>query len=988
MTLKKNHDSRFSLDDYPAVVEVLFDAIENKQPTLEALPGVVREVTPELVGVFVRHHRLPEVLNDPKALECFLEELREEYTLRRGVTLPVGQMLSGSAYRSWLDKAIEEGSVTLKSYGLYQQHLSKKDGFGKESLANLDKITHDIVDHMGDPRSPQGFKSYGLLMGDVQAGKTATYTGVIHKALDAGYRFIVVLSGTKTSLRNQTQQRLNADLLGTAVNREGRQVTTIEGLPHLWQSLTDNSHDLRKSDVDKVIALNNEMQCCIAVMQKNAKTLRNFLDLLERNEKLGIRNVPLLFVDDEADQASVNVNKKTEDPTAINQLIRDILSRFDRSAYLAVTATPFANVFIDPMLDDKGMPQQGKLPDLFPRDYIYTMATPDAYVGVERFFGQRGDFERDSFKYRCLIPMALGEDGSADEEDFSDDITKKAEGGGLRQGDVIDRLPDSLSRAVLYFLCVLTMKELNPVLRNNTSMLVHIARYRDVQKALREKIDDYVEKVQAYAEAENGRILDSYPPDGLFAQLEALWDRGCGEELWMSETTDDDPPPTLRELTGRSWRDVWKNDFRKAIRGVKVVEVNMNSKLKDLAVFFKNKDAKLIAVGGDALARGLTLEGLCVVYFSRRSKAYDSLLQMGRWFGYRERMRNYMKIWISDLLVQQYKYVAEAVVEFRELVEDMRRRNMTPSEFGLKIRLAPKQFEMMVTASNKRRTSRRVKGAVEITGRKFQASTFPNDPLLRQSNTKTVAAFLKSLGAQSTRYGRAAAADVSKGRKDLVWEGVASGRIADLLTDYVCPVWSENEDIVPLRQKIRERGDKWTVRVVSLAKEEGGKFRDDVFGFGRGGEITCSERAMEEKADWIQPGNREVSGPQEFCRHLTPADERERLAEINEGVEVPKKSYTFSDVMRNPKEPPQLLIYSLRPGMPEKAKACAAKKAAGAGLQADSLPVGAWYEDETIVALALGIPGTGNGKNDVMDVEYETNRVYQLWGHDGPRGRL
>lgn len=956
---------KIDFNDYAPGIQALMAAINNKKPTADTLRDIVREVVEKFADGFIESTLLPSALSNPDVREEFIDELREQYKLRHGVQMPVGEMIS-EGYEPWLKKAVAEGTVTFDGYKEYRNRLAAA-GFTDASLRNIDAISDDILDHMGNPKSDMAFKTFGLLMGDVQSGKTATFTAITHKAVDAGYRLIVVLTGTKSSLRAQTQNRLNADLIGQAVSSKGVRARTITSGKVMWNCLTSSEHDFTKAKSDAHISPDVPNQVSIAVMQKNGKVLANFSKWLEDSERLGVKNLPIFFVDDEADQASINVNRKEEDPTRINGLIREILGKFDRSAYLAVTATPFANVFIDPNIDlAMGQTRKDELPqDLFPRDYIYAIPAPKGYLGVERLFGDFGEIEKDAFKYRAVIPMMPGDEGDPD------GIEEKTYEGRFKATDELRVLPDSLRKAVLYFLCVLTIKDLTSISKSNSSMLVHIVRYRNVQKELRRLIDELVSEVQTYAEAENGRITEATEENELFCQLESLWDEGCREERWYEDPTHGEEPPSPKKITGHAWREVWKSRFRSAIRGVKVIEANMNSKVKNFATYYENNDAKLIAVGGDALSRGLTLEGLCVSYFSRRSSTYDTLLQMGRWFGYREGMRDYMKLWISDVMVDAYGYIADALTEFRDLIGEMKMRGMTPKQFGLKIRVAPKHAKLMVTASNKRRTTQRTTVVVDVTGRPFQASTFPREIDLRRNNADMVSSFLQDLGEPSGQYGRAAQGDSSIGAKDLVWEDVPADAVAQLLTDFHCPSWSDDLEVGPVAKKIRERNEGWMVRVVSIGNEKGERFEDDVFGLGDANRVVCSERTIVDRGNRLQQANRGILGSVDFGRHWT-AERKEKLRrEIFSKPGQEEGELRSVHFLQQPGEPPQLLIFPIRPVREHSEEKLEKYRKGRFEL---------WREPETLVTLAFALPGTGEVDKDRAKLTYETNIIYQLFG--------
>lgn len=936
---------KINFDKYHIAISFLLATIAAKKPTIVSLDEVVSDSCGKYLEFFIADAQLPLELRSPDVRAAFERYLQQRYAEEHTVRIVPGKIFGHQGHKPWLQAEVKAGRISMDGFKRYCNRLQEENGFNDASIKAIDESTDKVLDYMGNPRADHGYQTFGLLMGDVQSGKTATFTGICHKAIAAGYRFIIVLTGTKSSLRNQTQGRLDSDLTGTSMDSSGRQQKKFHQRGIDWNKLTTVEQDFNSKRLDSQIAPDNPKQVTIAVTQKNSIILGNLLEWMTRVESLGIRNLPLLLIDDEADAASINVNKPEEDPTKINEKIRRILRNFDKAAYLAVTATPFANVFIDPQVDEAGEIRQGELPDLFPRDFIYVLPPPKGYLGVERLFGDYGEIEEDSLKYRSLIPMTLSEDCDGDESKFYD--------GNFKANEEIYELSPSLKRAVLYFLCVCTLKDLD-LNQSNTSMLVHVARYKKVQSSLKDRISELISRVKALADTEQYRITPELLANPLFAELEELWNEGCGNEKWYEDPIHGRRPPTLKELSatkarpeGFEWQDIWKKSFKTALKKVQVVEANTNAQVKNFAAYYEKHDAKLIVVGGDALSRGLTLEGLCVSYFSRRSFAYDTLLQMGRWFGYREGMKNYMKIWISDCLVDAYGYVAEAVGEFRETLETMRNQNRNPSDFGLRIRCAPKAVKLMVTAANKRRSARKIRVMVDITGRPFQASTMPRSPEEQAKNVGIVSDFLKTLGAPRR--------DAVK-NQDLVWEGISSDRIAELLIKFKVPRWSNDLEIAPFAEKIRERGDEWIVRVLSL-KRENREF-EDVFGLGKECEVGCLERTFIQKAGWVEPLKRAVLSPSDFARDWD-AQKKKAVEDECGGVLMPGM------VLRRADEKPQLMVYPLRTNTE--------KKTVAGDLFVSEAP---------LVALVFGIPGSG-ADTDNVSVDYDTNRIYQMQREDG-----
>lgn len=944
---------KIDFDKYQTCTRLIFKKVSQKEPTLEELPRCIEELFDTVKDLFLDLGELPEEIRNPEFRKMFLNELERLYQFEHSVRLKSGRIFGRTDHKPWVQSALDRGELQFTSYGRYRNIRLVDAGFNQSSLKAIDATTTQVLDFMGNPRVPHKYKTYGLLMGDVQAGKTATYTGICHKAVDAGYRVIIVLTGTKSSLRSQTQNRLDADLVGIVTDSKGQKGRTLTADVD-WHRLTTAEDDFRKSMVGSVIMPDNPRQVSLIVTQKNSRVLSNIQKWINSNRKIGISNLPLLLVDDEADAASINCNKEEEDPTKINSKIRKLLDSFDRAAYLAVTATPFANVLIDPQMDPKtGDIRQDILPDLFPRDYIYAMPTPEGYLGVDRLFGELGDVGENLPKYQCLIPMSV--------EDSTESDEARTVQGKLKASDHLENLPNSLRRAVLYFICVCVYRDLTEMRACNSSMLVHIARYRNVQNQLKRLIEEMLDQVSKFADIESKRDTPETRANPFYMELEELWNEGCGEELWYEDPTMGNRPKTFRELCGRNWTEVWRSRFAKAIKGVRVVSVNMDSKIKNLSAYYEEKKAKLIVVGGDALSRGLTLDGLCVSFFSRRSFAYDTLLQMGRWFGYRNQMLPYMKIWMSDCLVDAFRYVSEALREFRETVNYMLDHDRTPSDFGLRIRRAPSSVKLMVTAANKRRSSKRIRAVLDMTGTAFQASTMPLKLDEVDENLRMVARFIASLGPVRRGGEVFPELDGAAGAQDLVWCDVSGETVGNLLLDFRVPSWSSDLEIGPLAQQIVKRNDRWTVRVISLKEEK--IESEDIFELGEAYKVACPRRTLIRKAHWIQQNKRGIISRDHFARHMS-LSQRAQLRE-SRGVDALDANIVLSE----PGEKPQLLIYPIRPLQ----NPTAIKQLQGE----------LFNEDIPFVTLAFGIPGDGSRADDRVYVEYDANRVYQMQADDG-----
>ena len=322
-------------------------------------------------------------------------ELLKRLHARMAIQMDTGVYLVAE-HRPWLNARKPE--IDPFYWERFQQLLTKK-GWPQGVVGPLGRVGDDILDLLGDPSQDPHWRRRGLVVGDVQSGKTATYTALCCKAGDAGYRLVIVLTGTLESLRRQTQERLDEEFVGRDSSGELTKIRSSRavgvGLIDARKAanvFTSRDKDFKQALLNQLgLSLNNVHEPVLVVIKKNKRILENLEKwLTEFNAGPGKKiDIPVLVIDDEADSASVNTRPITEDPTAINRRIRSLLGLFTRSSYVGFTATPFANVFIDPDTDDDMLGS-----DLFPRDFIYSLEAPTNYFGPQAIFGEEPNRER------------------------------------------------------------------------------------------------------------------------------------------------------------------------------------------------------------------------------------------------------------------------------------------------------------------------------------------------------------------------------------------------------------------------------------------------------------------------------------------------------------------------------------------------------------------------------------------------------------------
>lgn len=590
----------------------------------------------------------------------------------------------------WLGDSGKKWTTDTYYWNRYKKVLALR--LPSEVARVLDETTDKILDHLEDPQKEGEWAKKGLVVGHVQSGKTANYIGLISKAVDSGYKVIIVLGGMLDALRNQTQARIDADFSGwCARTRKHIGVGCFDSARHPI-CFTNDKDDFKRQVATQVsLSLDKLPEPVVFVIKKNVATLEHLRDWLAGNNKHDLRAFPLLLIDDEADHASINTNKDDRDPTKINNGIRELLWMFPRSAFVGYTATPFANIFIDPESKDE-MQNEELSKDLFPRHFILSLDPPTNYFGAETVFNDTGSFVRDI-------------DG--DNEDILP-LNHKKDFEPLQ-------LPESLKRAVDCFILAKTIRLLRGHSNKHHSMMVNASRFTAVQMRLKELLSDFLGERQS--------AIVNY---AVLPTTEALRDSRIAtlHSVWQTEYAG----------AGFAW-DAVQRKLYEAARSIVVVAINRN-KVDSLDYAEHPGGRSLIAVGGLSLSRGITLEGLCVSWFLRNTVMYDTLLQMGRWFGYRDGYADLCRVFMSSEAASNYAFIAEAVEELRADFKDMDRLRITPLEFGLKVRSHP--AALIVTAKNKMRTAQTITHKIALAGHFVETYRLLNKPEILQKNEQVL----------------------------------------------------------------------------------------------------------------------------------------------------------------------------------------------------------------------------------------------------------
>lgn len=680
-------------------------------------------------------------------------------------------------HRPWLDA--RRADIDWRFWKAYAEHTGRH--VPREVVQSLDRITDDVLSRFEDPSRPGPWDTRGMVVGSVQSGKTSNYTGLICKAADAGYNFIVVLAGLHNSLRSQTQARLDEGFLGvdsrlSVTGQPTRRLGVGAGgrLHPSVQTLTssDERGDFSIQVASRLAArIDSDSRPYLLVVKKNKRILENLINWVTQTNgdadpetgRLLVRGFPLLVVDDEADNASVNTNDPHDedtDPTAINALIRRLLNSFDRSALVSYTATPFANIFID---GDGADPGHGE--DLFPRSFIIQIPPPTNYIGPARVFGISAAEDPEGVGSPGLPVCRL----LADNEDWLET--------GHRRGAVPGTLPVSLEEALRAFVLVCAARAARGQVDVHNSMLVHVTRFVDVQRLVAEQLRDELDSIVDRIAGADPAMIDA---------LQALWQEDFAGNVH-------DFPEDLRGEPVE-WSQVEAQLARASAR-IRVMEINGTA--RDALTYSDHPEGvSVVAVGGDKLSRGLTLEGLSVSYYLRASRMYDTLMQMGRWFGYRPGYADLIRIYTTGELVDWYSDITVAAEELGDKFREMARVGSKPTQFALYVRQSP--AGLLVTARSKMRSSRTM--WLTFSGDVIETIGFPGEAAIERQNINALEGLLRA----QTAAGRRVAPDTVRPAHPR-WVGVPGEEVATALASWQALPRAQKAQGALLARFIRDR---------------------------------------------------------------------------------------------------------------------------------------------------------------------------------------
>ena len=697
------------------------------------------------------------------------EQLVKDIISENQISIPLGTEVVKKGWEPWLHK-LENRSTYYEDR--YRHHLLHNENYPAGVVNKIFEKNEKLLDYLENPYREGKWIKKGLVMGYVQSGKTANYISLINKVADVGYKLIILIAGIHNNLREQTQKRVNEGFIGfdnLEKNYVGVGLVDHKRIPG---SLTSTLNDFKKTNLQSLgINPKDYNEPIILVIKKNYSTLNNILNWLKgttREEKLS--DYPLLIIDDEADNASVNTKKNPDEATKINRQIREILALFHRRCYVGYTATPFANIFINPDNEDDEIGE-----DLFPEDFIIALEAPSNYIGAKKIFlDENSDILREIEDNEVCLPVKH-------RADFR-----------------VECLPQSLYTAVYLFLLSGAVKRLRNVKNRHHSMLINVSFRISVQEQIKILLDEDLRKILNSIRFNHKKDLHAMLKNDTVAGIYSVWEG--------------------------KYKDKDSYTFQEILEEI----VNYERLTKVLVINSKNEPLRysdyddtglnVIAIGGYSLSRGFTLEGLTISYFLRNTQMYDTLLQMGRWFGYRDGYDDLCRVFMRPEAIEWYGYIAEVVEELKEELKIMEYYKRSPRDYGLKIKDHP--ASLIVTARNKMYSARDTLVEVCYSNKLIETRVLSSKKNVIKDNLCTVKRLVYELGR-----------DYILNSNNYLWENISADTVLGFLKQFKNHPLNQSTDTGALTNYI-EKGkeyelNSWDIALINISKNESYALYDD-----------------------------------------------------------------------------------------------------------------------------------------------------------------
>jgi hypothetical protein len=799
-------------------------------------------------------------------------------------------------------------TINWELWNRYKSFMTEKDP--SFPINDLDDFTDKILDKCFDPKESGSWDRRGMVVGHVQSGKTSNYVGLINKATDAGYKVIIVIAGTISSLRRQTQERIDEGYIGKSssayINNYGENKiigvgkykveTDIYSLTSSYYRTGDEGDF--SQDIANRLNIPIGKNPVVFVIKKNKSILENLIDWFSKDSNINIINgqpklfdVPALIIDDEADAASVNATKDINQVKTINKLIRTLLNVFDQNTFVGYTATPYANLFIPQDYNDELTTKvKGKTyfigQDLFPKDFIINITAPKNYIGAAKIFGLENPVTGVSLEPLNVFRLIDDYDPP-----FFKTINKN------NKDDLPEYLPKTIETAIKSFILTCAIRRLRGHEKKHNSMLVHVALYVKWIDRVSFLVNERVKEFKNYISANDQQFLK---------ELEDLFIK---DFIPTTQNVIDNIDYKDSRIDLHEWESVRK-ELRKAALKIDVRAVHGTRSTTNLEYhnideidYSRYEDGlSVIAVGGGRLARGITLEGLSTSYYLRTTRMYDSLMQMGRWFGYRPGYVDLCRLYTTDTIYEWFNHITMATEEMRNDFDEMTTRNLKPTDFTLKVRnhhglLAitsvaklywAQDIKMSFSDSNKQtylllKDEKAIKSNVKTYETLFERLGFPKDHNIIRTSTQ-----------DKVRY--------------LLYRDVEIEILTDFIQNYQIKIPSINNKVITdyiKKQREKSTIKEWNICIVSNTNEEvllyekgsdrsnkenrkvfpSNKYR--LFANGSSIELTCSVRNQTEPSDLYKITKNQIDDFVDRQVDLEPSGKgsiKERRSKENKGL--------------------------------------------------------------------------------------------------------
>lgn len=667
-------------------------------------------------------------------------------------------------------------SSPYSSWQLYKARL-ENNGFSKKSIRSIEKSSFDILQSLSMDTTESG-PIKGLVVGNVQSGKTANMAGLMSLAADNGFNYFIVLSGVIENLRKQTANRLYEDM-----NSSGRGNLKWNHVENPKPTSRFPEHNISNFNLGS-----KDKDRYFTVCLKNKSRL-NKLKRWLLSDKNKAKQMKILVIDDEADQASINTKKIEEEYSTINALIRELVNnkQFAAMNYISYTATPYANVLNETSEDT-----------LYPKNFIKLLEPSEDYIGPKQLFGSE------------IPERSPNIDIVKEITDIDYEIINE-----IQKGDSNDPLPLSFKESIHWFLIsVATMRVLGH--KKPISMLVHTSFKIDHHEIIARKIEEYLQYIKGNFTSVVKMMETQY-----YNEKSTL-----NREIFLENIPDYSTPEKVPNYP--QWEAVYKeleyllnkkNEVSNILldnegepifhTGVHLAIDNSRTRIDNQTVrlIYPNKTnmpdkaPAFIVVGGNTLSRGLTLEGLTTTYFLRTTNQADTLMQMGRWFGFRKGYETIPRVWMDQMALNRFTFLSQMNEELREEIQVYAETGSSPIEYAPRIKNSPNYKLIRITSNNKQQSAEALE--FDFAGFNSQTIYFEKDKFKLDHNYHMTQSFLNSLSEPEVK------------KNKLIWRNISSDKINEFLTEYkICNSDTKMGAIPVLIDWLEDKGsefEKWSV---------------------------------------------------------------------------------------------------------------------------------------------------------------------------------